>query len=175
MTIRILFRDPFFDFHSPRAVEVIVARQTQRREVHRNQKASITHKGKKEKGMNHYAPIFSSSKKAEACGSMRHSAYCSRRIRARGPKSWRTGDKVMLYLRGTYSLYTPQNRENKKIASHEVCSPIEIRHYVRFVFETRAKIPLKDPETSLTTTRLHCFLGDRDDYMIGNHQPSQSP
>ena len=48
----------------------------------------------------------------------------------------------MLYLRGTYSLFTPQNRENKKIASHEVRSPIKIRHYVWFVCEARAKIPL---------------------------------
>lgn len=85
MTIRIPFRDPFFDIHSPRAVEGIVARQTERREVHRHQKASITHKGRKEKRMNHYALIFSSSKKAGACGSMRHRAYRSRRIRARGP------------------------------------------------------------------------------------------
>ena len=43
MTIRIPFRDPYFDIHSPREEEVIVARQTERGEVHRNQKASITH------------------------------------------------------------------------------------------------------------------------------------
>ena len=43
MTSRIPFRDPFFGIHSPREEEVIVARQTERGEVHRNQKASITH------------------------------------------------------------------------------------------------------------------------------------
>ena len=38
-----------------------------------------------------------------------------------------------------------QNRENKLIASHEVPSLIESRHYVWLVYKALTKIPLSDP------------------------------
>ena len=51
------------------------------------------------------------------------------------------------------SFSTPQNREKKKKASHEVRSPNK-NHHVWLVFETRDKILWSHPETSLTSPRL---------------------
>ena len=51
-------------------------------------------------------------------------------------------------------LSTSQNRKKRKIASLEVRSPFKIHHlhhHVWLVCETRAKIPLSDPEKSLTS------------------------
>ena len=52
------------------------------------------------------------------------------------------------------SFSTPQNREKKQIARHEARSPNKNHHYVWLVCETRAKILLSHPQTSLTTSRL---------------------
>ena len=51
-------------------------------------------------------------------------------------------------------LSTSQNRDKRKIARLEVRSPFKIHHlhhYVWLVCETRAKIILSDPQTSLTS------------------------
>ena len=49
---------------------------------------------------------------------------------------------------------TPKNREKKADSKHEVPTPIKIRNYVWLACETRAKIALSEPDTSLTTTLL---------------------
>ena len=52
-----------------------------------------------------------------------------------------------------------KNWENKQIASHEVRSPIKIRHYVRFVYETRAKNSFVRPRNIADDHALPLFFG----------------
>ena len=66
---------------------------------------------------------------------------------------------------------TPKNREKKADSKHEVPTPIKIRNYVWLACETRAKIALSEPDTSLTTTLLLSLRRPR--WLYGNHQSSQ--
>ena len=69
------------------------------------------------------------------------------------------------------SFSTPQNREKKKIARHEVRSPNK-NHHVWLVFETRDKILLSHPETSLTSPRLLPLRRSRRSYQ--NYRSSRN-
>ena len=69
------------------------------------------------------------------------------------------------------SFSTPQNREKKKIARHKVCSPKK-NHHVWLVFETRDKILLSHPETSLTSPRLLPLRRSRRSYQ--NYRSSRN-
>ena len=69
------------------------------------------------------------------------------------------------------SFSTPQNREKKKIARHEVRSPNE-NYHVWLVFETRDKILLSHPETSLTSPRLLPLRRSRRSYQ--NYRSSRN-
>ena len=51
----------------------------------------------------------------------------------------------------------PKNQEKKQIASHKIHLSIKIQHHDWLIYETNAKIPLSDPETSLTTARTSCL------------------
>ena len=69
------------------------------------------------------------------------------------------------------SFSTPQKREKKQLARHEVRSPNKNHHHVWLVCETRAKILLSHPETSLTTPSLLPLRRSRRSY--GNYQSFQ--
>ena len=73
-----------------------------------------------------------------------------------------------------FSTSDTQNREKEPIARHEVRSPNKSinHHFVWLVCETRGKILLSHPETSLTTPRLLPLRRSRRSYR--NYQSSQS-
>ena len=70
------------------------------------------------------------------------------------------------------SFSMPQNQEKKRIPMYRVRFTNKNHPFMWLVCKTSAKIPLSDPETSLTTPRLLLLRRSRRSY--GNYQSPQS-
>ena len=66
----------------------------------------------------------------------------------------------------------PKNQEKKQIASHKIHLSIKIHHHDWLIYKTHAKIPLSDPEASLTTMHL-LSRAHGEDYMETTNCPSR--